>query len=142
MEVQSHLMIQRDSLVINVGAITRIKWFGALNVIGEGIVRTVFQHGEIKYHVIGFLLVCLILLLLLKKIRSLLDNMAHCFSGIRTSPYRKFRGFVLHAVVRVVAGCACEGIILLKYPSFPSCLTVSRFFPASCNFLWESIVFF
>lgn len=53
MEFQNHLMILRDSLVINVGAITRIKWFGALNVIKEGIVRIVFQHGEKKYHLIS-----------------------------------------------------------------------------------------
>lgn len=46
MEARSHLMILRNSLVINVGAITRIKLFGALNVIGEDIVRTVLQHGE------------------------------------------------------------------------------------------------
>lgn len=50
MEARRHLMILRNSLVINVGAITRIKFFGALNVIGEGIVRTVFQHGERNYH--------------------------------------------------------------------------------------------
>lgn len=54
MEVQNRLMIQRDSLVINVGAITKIKWFGAFNVIEEGIVRAVFQHGEIKYHLKEF----------------------------------------------------------------------------------------
>lgn len=50
METQSLLMILKDSLVIIVGAITRIEWFGALNVIEEDIVRTAFRHGVIKYH--------------------------------------------------------------------------------------------